>query len=220
MYIRRSSPEALNRSFQTEQHGPMIMGGRKNWVFWPTKCAAGIVLRPIFRIETSGRENIPRESAFVLLPKHQRWEDIPLLGLATSRPVYYVARYDLFENPLSNWFLRSLGGIPLNRQRPIESRRSIQAVVEYLRRGEGVAVFPEGTYYNNKMGPGRVGIVKIMYSRFDLPFIPVGINYSPMGIRTHVRIKFGEAVYGNSAGSVRWFLSKVMEEIKVLSGLS
>jgi 1-acyl-sn-glycerol-3-phosphate acyltransferase len=198
----------------------MTMGERKNWVFWPTKCAARILLRPIFSIETSGRENIPRESAFVLLPKHQRWEDIPLLSLAAARPVYYVARYDLFENPLSNWFLRSLGGIPLNRQRPIESRRSIQAVIEYLRRGEGVAVFPEGTYYRNKMGPGRMGIIKLMLSRLSLPFIPVGINYSPMGIRTHVRIKFGEAVYGNSAGSARWFLSRVMEEIKVLSGLS
>jgi len=154
------------------------------------------------------------------LPKHQRWEDIPLLSLAASRPVHYVARYDLFENPFSDWFLRSLGGIPLNRQRPIESRRSIQAVIECLSSGEGVAVFPEGTYYRNRMGPGRVGIVKLMLSRFDLPFIPVGINYSPMGLRTHVRIKFGEPVYGNSARSARLFLSKVMDEIKVLSGLS
>ena len=198
----------------------MTMGGRKNWVFWPTKCAARILLRPIFRLETSGRENIPQKSAFILLPKHQRWEDIPLLSLATSRPVYYVAKYDLFENPLTSWFLRSLGGIPLNRQRPIESRRSIQAVIEYLRRGEGVAVFPEGTYYKNKMGPGRAGIVKLMYSRFDLPFIPVGINYSPMGIRTHVRINFGEAVYADAAGSTSSFVGKVMDEIKVLSGLS
>jgi 1-acyl-sn-glycerol-3-phosphate acyltransferase len=198
----------------------MTMGGRKQWVFWPTKCAAKVFFWPIFSLETSGRENIPRERAFVLLAKHQRWEDIPLLSLAASRPVYYVARYDLFENPLSNWFLRSLGGIPLNRQRPIESRRSIQAVIECLGIGEGVAVFPEGTYYRNRMGPGRVGIVKLMLSRFDLPFIPVGINYTRHKVRTHVRIKFGEALYGNSAGSAQWFLSKIMDEIKVLSALS
>ncbi len=198
----------------------MTMGGRKKWIFWPTQCTARILLWPVFRLETSGRENIPRENAFVLLPKHQRWEDIPLLSLATPRPLYYVARYDLFENSFANWFLRSLGGIPLNRQRPIESRRSIQAVIEFLSSGEGVAVFPEGTYYRNKMGPGRVGIVKFMLSRFDLPFIPVGINYSRNKVRTHVRIKFGEAFYGDSAGSPRRFLSKVMEEIKILSGLS
>jgi 1-acyl-sn-glycerol-3-phosphate acyltransferase len=198
----------------------MTMGRRKNWVFWPTQCAAKVFFWPIFRLQTSGRENIPLKSAFVLLPKHQRWEDIPLLSLAASRPVHYVARYDLFENPFSHWFLRSLGGIPLNRQRPIESRRSIQAVIECLNSGEGVAVFPEGTYYRNRMGPGRVGIVKLMLSRFDLPFIPVGINYSPKRVRTHVRIKFGEAIYGNSASPARWFLNTIMDQIKVLSGLS
>ena len=197
----------------------MTIGERKNWAFWPTKYAARVFFWPIFRLETSGRENIPRKSAFVLLPKHQRWEDIPLLSLAASRPVHYIARYDLFENPFSNWFLRSLGGIPLNRQRPIESRRSIQAVIEFLKRGEGVAVFPEGTYCRNKMGPGRVGIVKLMISRFDLPFIPVGINYSPLRLRNCVRIKFGEPLYANSAGSAHLFLSKAMREIKVLSGL-
>ena len=196
------------------------MGGRKNWVFWPTRCAAKVFFWPIFRLKTSGRENIPQKSAFVLLPKHQRWEDIPLLSLAASRPVHYIARYDLFENPFSNLVLKVPRGHPLNRQRPIESRRSIQAVIEFLNSGEGVAVFPEGTYYRNKMGPGRAGIIKLMLSRFDLPFIPVGINYSPMGLRTHVRIKFGEPVYGNSAGSARWFLSKVMDEIKALSGWS
>jgi 1-acyl-sn-glycerol-3-phosphate acyltransferase len=198
----------------------MTMGGRKNWFFWPTQCIARILLWPIFRLETSGRENIPRESAFVLLPKHQRWEDIPLLSLATPRPLYYVARYDLFENSFTNWFLRSLGGIPLNRQRPIESRRSIQAVIECLSSGEGVAVFPEGTYYRNKMGLGRVGIVKLMLSRFDLPFIPVGIHYSPRRVRTHVRIKFGEPIYGNSEESTSSFVGKIMEQIRVLSGLS
>jgi len=196
------------------------MGARKNWVFRPTQCTAGILLRPIFRLETNGRENVPEKSAFILLPKHQRWEDIPLLSLATPRPLYYVARYDLFENPLTNWFLRSLGGIPLNRQRPIESRRSMQAVIDFLSKGEGVALFPEDTYYRNRMGPGRVGIVKLMLTRFDLPFIPVGISYSRNRVRTHVRIKFGEAIYGSSAGLTSSFVGKVMEEIRVLSGLS
>ena len=143
-----------------------------------------------------------------------------MLSLATPRPLYYVARYDLFENSFTNWFLRSLGGIPLNRQRPIESRRSIQAVIECLSSGEGVVVFPEGTYYRNKMGLGRVGIVKLMLSRFDLPFIPVGIHYSPRRVRTHVRIKFSEPIYGNSEDSTSSFIGRIMEQIRVLSGLS
>jgi 1-acyl-sn-glycerol-3-phosphate acyltransferase len=199
--------------------GWTMVKGRRTWIFWTTKAAARILLWPVFRLETSGTENIPHKSAFILLVKHQRWEDIPLLGLATPRPLCYIARYDLFENTLSNWYLRSLGGIPLNRERPIESRRSIQAMIEFMKKGEGVVVFPEGTYYRDKMGHGRAGIVKLILSRFSPPFIPVGIRYSPERVRTHVRINFGGAVYANSAGSASSFLGKIMEEIKVLSGL-
>lgn len=195
------------------------MGGRKNWVFWATKAACRILLLPFFYLETDGMENLPQESAFILLPKHQRWEDIPLLAVATPRPLYYVAKYDLFKNPLGNWFFRSLGGIPLNRQRPLESRRSLEAIIEFLKKGEGVVVFPEGTYYRNKMGPGHVGIVRLIVSRLSLPFIPVGMNYSGKGARTLVRINFGKALYADSAASPGSFLDNVMKEIGELSGL-
>jgi 1-acyl-sn-glycerol-3-phosphate acyltransferase len=195
------------------------MGGRKNWIFWTTKTVGRVLLLPFFHLETHGIENLPQESAFILLPKHQRWEDIPLLGLATPRPLYYIAKYDLFKNPLSNWFLRSIGGIPLNRQRPLESRRSLQAMIEFLKKGEGVVVFPEGTYYRNKMGPGHVGIVRLILSHLSLPFIPVGISYLEKGARTLVRINFGKALYADSAVSAGSFLDNAMREIGVLSGL-
>ena len=194
------------------------MGGRKNWIFWTTKTAGRILLLPFFRLETQRVENVPQRSAFILLPKHQRWEDIPLLSLATPRPLYYIAKHDLFGSPLSSWFLSSLGGIPLDRQRPLESRRSLQAMIEFLRKGEGVVVFPEGTYYKHKMGPGRVGIVRHILSHLSPPFIPVGINYSGRGARTLVRINFGDASYADSAGSASSFLDNMMKEIAVLSG--
>ncbi len=194
------------------------MEGRKGWVFRITKAAARIFLSPFFCLVIQGRENLPRESAFILLPKHQRWEDIPLLSLATPRPLYYLAKYDLFNNPLSKWFVSSLGGVPLNRQQPLESRRSLQALIGYLKGGEGVVVFPEGTYYKNGVGPGRIGIVRFILSRFSLPFIPVGIHYSRKGIRTRVQVNFGRAVRPPSAASVRSFVDTVMKQIAVLSG--
>ena len=196
------------------------MKWRRNWVFWTTKIAARILLWPIFIVKTKGRENLPQKSACILLPKHQRWEDIPLLGLATPRPLCYVARFDLFENLYSNWFLRSLGGIPLNRQRPLESRASLKTILTYLKRGEGIVVFPEGTYYKNTLGPGRSGMVKFVLSRMTLPFIPVGIRYVPQGIRTVVRINFGNARFANPAVPIASFLHDMMQEISVLSGLS
>ena len=192
---------------------------RKNWIVQVTKTISRIFLFPFFRLETKGTENLPQKSAFILLPKHQRWVDIPLLSLATPRSLYYVAKYDLFANPLSNWFIRSLGGIPLNRQRPLESRQSLEAIMKFIVKGEGIVVFPEGTYYRNRIGHPRIGIVKFILSRFSIPFIPVGMNYSEKGIRTSVRISFGKSVYSDPSTSAGPFLDTMMQEIAILSGL-
>ena len=74
---------------------------RNHSVFWITRIMAKLLLSPFFQIETGGIEHLPKKSAFILLPKHQRWEDIPLLGVVTPRPLYYIAKYELFMNPVS-----------------------------------------------------------------------------------------------------------------------
>jgi len=202
-----------------EHFSKVSMGERENWAVRITRSAGRIVLSPFFYLRTEGTENIPRKSAFVLLPKHQRWEDIPLVSLASPRPLYYVAKFELFKNPISSWFLKSVGGIPLNRQHPVESRNSLNLVIELLRRGEGIVVFPEGTYYKNRMGPGHSGLVRLILSRLSPPFIPVGVDYSRRGWRTLVRIRFGEASHADPEASASANLDLMMKEIAQLSGL-
>lgn len=195
--------------------------GRNEGFFKVFKLFGRVWFTPFFRIEVQGLKNLPRDSAFILLSKHQRWEDIPLLGLATPRPLYYIAKYQLFKNALSNRFLSALGGIPLNRKRPLESRRFLQATIQLLEKGEGVVIFPEGTYYRNKMGPGQTGMVKFVLSRLKLPFIPVGINYAAGGRRqrVHVRIHFGKALHADPTLPADTFVNRMMTEIASLSGL-
>lgn len=195
------------------------VAGRKNWAFYFAKAVTAIFLFPFFNLRTRGAENLPENSAFILLPKHQRWEDIPMLGLASPQPLYYIAKHELFKNAFSNWFLKAMGGIPLNRERPVESRRYLKAVIEFLNKGEGVVVFPEGTYHVNKMGPAKAGVVKLILARFSLPFVPVGIKYSKKSLRTRVFINFGDAVYPDESGEAGMFLDKMMQNIAELSGL-
>lgn len=198
------------------QHPP----GRKEGFFRVFRYLTRLLLWPFFRLETRGVQHLPEDSAFILLVKHQRWEDIPLLGLATPRPLYYIAKTELFKNALSNWFISALGGIPLNRQRPLESRRFLQAAIAFLQKGEGIVIFPEGTYYRDKMGPGQVGMVKFVLSRLELPLIPVGIAYIARGRRTGVRINFGKAYHAGPTLAADAVVNSMMAEIAALSGLS
>jgi 1-acyl-sn-glycerol-3-phosphate acyltransferase len=197
------------------QHPP----GRKEGFFRIFKFLTRFLLWPFFRLEAHGIHNLPADSAFILLVKHQRWEDIPLLGLATPRPLYYIAKYELFRNALGNRFFSALGGIPLNRQRPLESRRFLQASIAFLRKGEGIVIFPEGTYYRDKMGPGQIGMVKFVLSRLALPVIPVGISYTAGSRRTGVRINFGKVHHAGPALAAEAVVGRMMGEIAKLSGM-
>jgi 1-acyl-sn-glycerol-3-phosphate acyltransferase len=92
--------------------------------------------------------------------------------------------------------------------------------VEFLRKGEGVVVFPEGTYYPNKMGQARTGMIRLILARFSLPFVPVGLHYGKAdGQRTKVRIQFGTPIFATNDRSPQEFTDRAMREIATLSGL-
>ncbi len=192
---------------------------RKPWAVRMVRSAGKVCLAPFFCVRVQGLEHLPDSSAFVLLVKHQRWEDIPLLGVSVPRPLYYVAKVELFRFAPVRWFLTSLGGIPLNRQRPLESRRSLRRILDHLRGGDGVVIFPEGTYYRGSMGAPRAGLVRMLLSKTSPPFVPVGIRYEK-GLRKAVDIRIGRPVTAAESGrKVRPFLDRMMEEIARLSGL-
>ena len=195
-----------------------LLQARKGRTSPIARLIARAFLSLLFRLTVRGQENLPSHNAFVLLPKHQRWEDIPLLDLATPRSLYYVAKQELFNIPFFGWFLSALGGIPLNRSRPMESRQSLRVVQELLGEGEGVVVFPEGTYYRNRMGPGHVGLIRMIMSRSKVPFIPTGVRYEARGCYTEVQIKFGRPIYKDSSANADLFVDQIMKEIARLSG--
>ncbi len=192
---------------------------REKWVCDVTKAIIRFTFSPFYLIETRGSEHLPGEKAYLMLPKHQCWQDIPLIAVATRQPLYFVAKHELFKNPLISRLLEAQGGIPLNRQNPLKSRNAIRAMIQFLKNGEGVVVFPEGTYYPNRMGPGKGGILKLIISRLALPLIPVGIRYRREGLRTRVMISFGTPVYHARQTSSDETLDLIMETIAKLSGL-
>jgi len=196
---------------------PVASRGIDRRIHQVVKAVSRLSLFPFFDLEAEGSERLRQKRGFVLLPKHQRWEDIPLLSLASPRPLYYVAKKELFEHGPAARFLRSLGGIPLDRRRPLKSRSSLREIIGHLRRGEGVAVFPEGTYHPNRIGPAHSGLVRYIRSQIRVPFIPVGICYGNGTLRRRVSVRFGNVSYGESFRSVEEFLEDIMGAVADLS---
>ncbi|HYB28301.1 MAG TPA: 1-acyl-sn-glycerol-3-phosphate acyltransferase [Solirubrobacteraceae bacterium] len=136
------------------------------------------ILTPFFLIylqmKRIGREHIPSAGPVILAANHRSFFDPFVIGTMTRRPVYYVAKQELFAHSrLLSWLLNALGAFPVTRgasdQEAIETARII------LGRGEIVLMFPEGT----RTRPGGLGKPRRGVGRLALesgaPVVPIAI---------------------------------------------
>jgi 1-acyl-sn-glycerol-3-phosphate acyltransferase len=182
-----------------------------------------------YRLRIQGQEHLPASGPIIILPKHQRWTDIPLVGLAVPFPCHYIAKRELFAMPGSRQLMTWLGGIPLDRQQPIKSRDSFRYIDCLMQRGEVIVLFPEGTYFPDSMGEGKYRLIEKMvalqgqlnekHTRPFIPFIPVGINYGREGVRPAVRVVIGRPLYCSQSGQASEFTKTIMKSIALLSGI-
>lgn len=182
------------------------------------KFASKILFAPLFDIHITGEYNIPRKGSFILLPKHQRWEDIPITAVSVHRHLLYVAKQELFNNVISRNIISILGGMPLDRDKPARSRNTYSKLLKKINENEGIVLFPEGTYYRDRMGTGHVGLLRMIHSSINTQFIPAGIRYTPGRRRTGVNISFGKPVPGIDFMNSGELLEYIMSEIARLSG--
>jgi 1-acyl-sn-glycerol-3-phosphate acyltransferase len=181
-------------------------------------------LKLTFRITVEGRANMPSRGPVVLLPKHQRWIDIPVVGFSVGSPLRYIAKKELFEFPPVRFVLKGLGGVPLDRGAPIKTLDSFRLLGRLLLAGERVVVFPEGTYYPGTMGRGKWRLIQWILEFQErnaalIPFLPMGIRYGEEGIRLSVDVRIGVPLYEENPSKAAPFTEKAMKELARLSGL-
>jgi len=99
-------------------------------------------LRLWFRLRVDGAEHVPAEGAAILAPNHKSFLDVFFIGLATRRPVRYMAKTEIFTAPLA-WLLVRLGAFPVRRGEA--DADAILTACAILEQGGLLAVFPEGT---------------------------------------------------------------------------
>ena len=99
--------------------------------------------RLFFRFRTEGVHHFPKTGGVIVAANHSSFLDIPLLGCAIPRRVFFLGRDNLFPNRYLNWALQSLGWIPLKTHRL--DRKAFGRALSHLRKGEPVVIFPEGT---------------------------------------------------------------------------
>jgi 1-acyl-sn-glycerol-3-phosphate acyltransferase len=71
-----------------------------------------------FRLQRVGREHLPRSGPLLLASNHRSFLDPFVIGTLVRRPVYYMAKRELFEKRWQAWALNALGAFPVDRGDP------------------------------------------------------------------------------------------------------
>jgi len=177
-----------------------------------------------FSLEVRGLENLPAQGPVIICPKHQRWEDIPLIGMALPPPLHYIAKAELFQYPVIRELLGAWGGVPLDRNRPRATLSSFKRLALLLRERAHVVLFPEGTYFRGAVGPGKHRLIQLLLKLQNrdglglLPFVPVGVVYLPLAWGCRVQVSLGPPMRAAQPGQASFLTSALMEQIARLSG--
>src|SRR4051794_28686906 len=142
-------------------------------VYWLVRGVIQPFFHLYFRLSRIGREHIPQEGPVIFASNHRSFLDPFVLGTMVRRPVYYMAKKELFKNPVISWLLSALGAFPVDRGRGDQD--SMRTAREILERGDCVLIFPEGT----RVRPGPLGRAKRGVGRLALetgaPVVPLAV---------------------------------------------
>lgn len=90
-----------------------------------------------------GLEHLPRTGGVIVAGNHVSYWDPVLIGCGLDRPVYFMAKSEFFDNPVTAALFRGLHAFPVRRG--MADRHAIRRAMELLNAGEVVGIFPEGT---------------------------------------------------------------------------
>ncbi len=161
-------------------------------VYWPARWILKSFLLVYFRQRRLGREHIPK-GGVILAANHRSFLDPFLIGVCIGRPIYFVAKQELFKHPLVGWFLNCMGAFPVRRGASDEE--SVATSLGLLERGQAVVIFPEGTRIRTgSLGRPRRGVGRLALES-GKPVVPIAITGSERArtgwkirpVKVHVR---------------------------------
>ncbi|TMK98064.1 MAG: 1-acyl-sn-glycerol-3-phosphate acyltransferase [Actinobacteria bacterium] len=142
-------------------------------IYWPVRALLVPALLIYFRTRRIGREHLPRRGPLLFASNHRSFLDPFIIGTLLRRPVYYMAKRELFERRWQAWLLNALGAFPVDRG--AGDAGAMDTAREILERGDCVVVFPEGT----RVRPGPLGQPRRGVGRLALetgvPVVPVAV---------------------------------------------
>jgi cytidylate kinase len=116
---------------------------RPRGLFAVSQLLVRCVFRAVFGLRIAGRDRLRYRENYLFASNHRSYADPLVVGCALPRPVWFLAKKELFANRLFAWLIRSYHAIPVDRGE-IELA-TMKRLFGLLGAGESLLMFPEGT---------------------------------------------------------------------------
>ncbi len=158
----------------------------------------------LFRMRVRGEEHVPPTGPLIVVANHLHNFDVIILNAAVTRPVFYMAKRELFRHAAFGRLLYLFGAFTVNRE--AVDRAALKQVGLLLDEGMVVGILPEGTRSTTRaLTRGNRGTALVAYQR-AVPILPVaitGVHHLPFDakaigerwFRRQVTVTIGEPFY-------------------------
>ncbi|MCG7312039.1 MULTISPECIES: lysophospholipid acyltransferase family protein [Priestia] len=147
------------------------------------------ILKPVYRYEVIGTENIPSEGGVLLCSNHIDNLDPPTVGITCPRPISFMAKAELFDAPILKTILPKLETFPVKRG--VGDREALRKGLGILKEGKVLGLFPEGTRSKDgklKKGLAGVGFFALRSTADVVPCAIIG----PYKAFSKVKVVYGK----------------------------
>lgn len=171
-------------------------------IFYIGRAICALFIYGFGRLRIYGRDNVPRSGGVLLAANHTSYIDPPLVGVgaASVRPVWFMAKSELFAIPVLGPIISRMHAFPVKRG--TADRQALRHAHELLGRGAALTVFIEGGRSDDgRLLPPELGVA-MMAVKAGAPIVPTALidadHLLPRGGKffhfCRVKVVFGEPV--------------------------
>ena len=184
----------------------------KRIVKWIVRGAIYIWCKVYYHAKIIGLENIPKDEPVIFCGNHRSYLDPPLIVATAKRDMRFLAKEELYNNKFLAFLGNVFEAIPVKRDEKDVS--AIKTSLKYLKDGECIALFPEGTRNGLEKGEKVKDGASFFAVRSGAKVVPCGIKGGEKGNRK-VTITYGKPLdYSKYKGSKdKEVLDKITNEI-------
>lgn len=154
------------------------------------------LIRALFQVKLIGAENEPEDGTFLICANHISEADPLILGACLKHNPRYMAKKELMKVPVIGKLITALGAYPIDRGG--NDVAAIRKTVDFLKNGESVIMFPQGTRCRG-VDPAETRFrngCALIAARAGVPVLPIYIGTKNFRVRLfrRVTVKVGKPI--------------------------